>query len=209
MSILSVRQLKKSYGDHELLRNLSLDLEAGEHVALVGNNGAGKSTLLHLLAGMEAPDSGQIRLLPPTLRIALLEQCPLPEGGSLTQEPLFRACLSALGMDVPFLPALESSRFSGGEQMKLALSRLLGQEPDLLLLDEPTNHLDLNGVEALIELLNGFPGTLLIVSHDRYFLDCTVSCVWELEDGCLRTYPGNYTDYRNEKARLFEESLHR
>lgn len=215
MTQLSVRNLIKGYGDKEVLKGLSFDLESGERIGLVGGNGCGKSTLLRILAGREDADGGTLDFFAESRSSrGLLEQAPelaTEELQQLSQERCpgeFRQALGELGMASNILDASPET-YSGGERMKLALSGLLAEKPSLLLLDEPTNNLDFDGITALINTVNAYNGTLLMVSHDRYFLDCTVTRILELEDGKLTEYGGNYSDYRQEKARLREEKLHR
>lgn len=181
MTQILVNHLKLTLGDRELMCDVSFLVEPGERVGLVGPNGAGKSTLLRLLAGQStlSPDAGSVRV----------------EGavGYLAQE--------SETSDAPHL--------SGGERTQAALSRALDGAPAVLLLDEPTNHLDLAGVAGLIRRLEKLRCTLVVVSHDRYFLDRTVDRILELEGGCITEYYGGYTDYREQKARLYAEQMHR
>lgn len=125
------------------------------------------------------------------------------EGGKLYQ------LTSRLGLSkVQSWNSERLSHLSGGEKLKLALAHVWKTMPDLLILDEPTNHLDLKGISWLLEELQQYRGAVLIISHDRYFLDQSVSKILELEDGKLHTYQGNYSAYRQEKKRLYEERLH-
>lgn len=209
---LSIRGIKKSFGDHEVLRDVSFDIEEYDRIGLVGVNGCGKSTLLNILLGRMEADAGQVEFYRQP-SAAMLDQAPElgEELDQIRQDVAygeFRQTLGALGT-APDRESHPVGVLSGGEQMKLALSRLLAEKPELLLLDEPTNNLDLHGIDALIEQLAAYQGALLIVSHDRYFLDQVVGRVLELENGTITEYLGGYTDYREEKARRYEEALHR
>ena len=181
MSLLIADQLSLSYGETQLFHDLSFTLERGERVGLVGPNGAGKSTLLRLIAGEVAPDSGALRIENRAALRLLHQEAHL--GGTET--------------------------LSGGERTRAAISEALSGSPSLLLLDEPTNHLDLDSVRHLIQRLRDLDCAVLIVSHDRYFLDETVDRILELEEGKLTEYWGGYSDYREQKAQDFESRVHR
>ena len=181
MSLLIADQLSLSYGETQLFHDLSFTLERGERVGLVGPNGAGKSTLLRLIAGEIAPDSGALRIENRAAVRLLHQEAHL--GGAET--------------------------LSGGERTRAAISEALSGSPSLLLLDEPTNHLDLDSVRHLIQRLRDLDCAVLIVSHDRYFLDETVDRILELEEGKLTEYWGGYSDYREQKAQDFESRVHR
>lgn len=212
MSQISIRGIRKSFGEHEILQAVSFDIEEYDRIGLVGVNGCGKSTLLNILLGRIEPDAGQIEFFSRP-SVAMLDQAPMPgeELDRIRDNQSYGAFRQTLGL-LGAAPEKENHPvevLSGGEQMKLALSRLLAEKPELLLLDEPTNNLDLHGIDALIEQLSYYQGALLIVSHDRYFLDRVVTRVLELEEGKITEYLGGYTDYREEKARRYEEALHR
>lgn len=194
MALLHARNLTKSYGEISVLRGVSLDLEPKCRAALVGDNGCGKSTLLRLLAGLESPDGGVLRRSASAL---LLDQRKELDGAALPEEGRQR---KAEGLfSATELPREETA--SGGERMKLALSQALSGGAELLLLDEPTNDLDFDGTRQLLQLLRGYPGGVLAVSHDRYFLDQLAEVCFELEDGVLQRYQGGYSDYRRERER--------
>jgi macrolide transport system ATP-binding/permease protein len=183
MAFLEVYNLSKSFGDHEVLRGITFTLAKGERVGLVGNNGSGKSTLLRVLAGLEQPDGGECRLA-----------------------RLSSASMLQTGMDLDNNTAVD---LSGGEKTLLAMTRFMADPPGLLLLDEPTNNLDFHGIQTVLRILQDCPGSMIIVSHDRYFLDRIVTRILEIEEGKIVEYAGNYSFYREEKARLFQEKLHR
>ena len=219
MLLLQCHNIKKDFGIHEVLKSASLDLEEGERVGLVGKNGAGKTTLANLIYGGLKPDGGEIIWHRKDARIGYLRQSVFYTSGILhglyleqdasSQLQDFLRTAGELGMGKVY--RWEDERFahlSGGEKTKLALAHIWSARPDLLILDEPTNHLDLQGVEWLIGELAGYSGTLLVISHDRYFLDRTVSRILEVENGIVSEYRGNYSFYRNEKRKRYEDQLH-
>ncbi|NLM77391.1 MAG: ABC-F family ATP-binding cassette domain-containing protein [Ruminococcaceae bacterium] len=214
MTVLQVLHLNKSYTDRRLLQDLTFSLGAGERVGLVGNNGCGKTTLLRMLSGQETPDSGEIRLAD-SVRVGYMAQLPDPRAdlNSLKllhqngEKPQLAWQLSPDGLSERTVE--QAHTLSGGERTRLALSRFLATDPDLLLLDEPTNNLDLDGIQTVIRLLKNSPGTMIIVSHDRYLLDQLVTRILEIDNTSIRSYTGNYSQYRKEKERLLQESLHR
>ncbi|MDF2626850.1 MAG: transporter ATP-binding protein [Symbiobacteriaceae bacterium] len=202
--------LSKQFGDRPLLDRVDATLTYGEKVALVGKNGTGKSTLFKLLLGQVLPDAGAAEL-GARVEIGYLAQQDHPdvektvlqafceEAGVETGEG--RAKLARYlfyGEDV-FKPI---NRLSGGEWTRLRLALLMQRQPNLMLLDEPTNHLDIDSREALEEALEEFTGTVLAISHDRYFINRMARRVWELEDGRLSFYLGNYDDYREKRTQL-------
>lgn len=202
--------LSKQYGDRPLLDRIDATLTYGDKVALVGKNGTGKSTLFKLLLGQAAPDAGAASLgsrvevgylaqqdQPPddkTVLQAFCEQAAVEtgEGRAKLARYLF------FGEDV-FKP---TNRLSGGEWTRLRLALLMQRQPNLLLLDEPTNHLDIDSREAFEEALEEFPGTVLAISHDRYFINRIARRVWELADGRLAFYLGHYDDYKEKREQL-------
>jgi ATPase subunit of ABC transporter with duplicated ATPase domains len=204
--ILEASRLSKEYNGHPVLTNLNFQVAAGEKVGLIGRNGSGKSTLLKIIAGQEKPTDGEVRLYLPLEQVGYLPQEPeLPRGltvqayacasgHSAPEEWLVLKYLTELGFGRAD-SARATEMLSGGEKSRLCLTRLAAQSCGLLLLDEPTTHLDTRGLEWLEEYLQGFPGTAVIVSHDRYLLDKIAGRILELEQGSIRSYPGNYSDY--------------
>ncbi|MCA1319161.1 ABC-F type ribosomal protection protein [Bacillus tianshenii] len=211
--ILQAKNINKNYGERNILKEITLDIRNGERIGLVGWNGTGKTTLMGILMGLIMPDEGSVKRLPKELSIGYLPQSTdyeglidehMPEGN----EELLLKATSRLGLEK--LQNWEKERYrnlSGGERLKLALAAIWARNPSLIFLDEPTNHLDLKGVNWLVDELNNFHGAAVIISHDRYFLDRSVTKVYEIEDGQLKEYEGNYTDYRNEKQRLYEQQV--
>jgi macrolide transport system ATP-binding/permease protein len=226
--ILSCRRITKSYGEIDVLKGVDLDITIGERIGIIGMNGSGKSTLMEIIAGALAPDEGELAWWQTGVRIGYLRQSaadPSSAGGewnhSLTESihseiivesacpgdpsecERFLETVRRLGVaEVHCRTARSPEDLSGGERTKLALARVWAGQPDLLLLDEPTNHLDLLGVEWLVRQLTAYRGTVAIISHDRYLLDQVTTRTVEIEDGMAKTYSGNYSFYREEKARI-------
>ncbi len=207
--ILQAKQVNKSFGNRDILKEISFDIRNGEKIGLVGWNGAGKTTMMKLLMGSVQPDSGSITRYPAEIKIGYLPQSTdytINTDHELEEDAkeLLRAA-SELGMSKSIIrEGAYLDTLSGGEKLKLALAKIWTQSPQLLCLDEPTNHLDMKGVTWLITELNKFAGAAIIISHDRYFLDQTVTKVYEIEECKLLEYEGNYTAYRKEKQRRFE-----
>ena len=242
--MLSLHQVSKHYADHDVLREVSLQINPGDKVGLIGANGAGKSTLLHLLRGVQQPSSGRV-VADPELEIGFVPQqldvaatVPVRDyllGEVAAAERALRAAEQTLAGASEEQMAAALRRYqaardhydglsgdqaawhaeralervglagagakavgllSGGERNLLSLARALLWDPGLLVLDEPGNHLDYAGLEWLEEMLAGFPGAVLLVSHNRRLLDRTVTRILELTGGRIREYGGNYTDYR-------------
>lgn len=216
--MISVRNISKAFGDQILLKGASLQLNAGDRYAIVGPNGSGKSTFLKILLGMEEPDGGGIQLkkgvtfgyLPqetaPTEASTVLEEAlaelPFPDG---KDEARAKEILMGLGFRIADFDR-KLSELSGGWTMRAAIARLLVQEPDALLLDEPTNHLDLDSLLWLEEWLTTYPGALLLISHDRDFINKTTSAIISFEHGDMKMYYGDYVhfveEYEAARARL-------
>lgn len=208
--LLTLRELKKSFGERTLFDHVSLRVEPGDRIALLGDNGTGKSTLLKILLGEEAADSGTVKqgitlktgYLPQQIRFAHPER-------SLYDTMLYEANCSAQqardrlgkflfqGEDV-FKPV---SVLSGGEQSRLRLCMLMDEKVNFLILDEPTNHLDLDSREWIEEAVEDFAGTLLFVSHDRYFIQRFATRIWTLENGAISDFRGDYEAYQAWRER--------
>jgi ATP-binding cassette, subfamily F, member 3 len=212
-TVVTVQGLYKSYGQKQVLNDVSFTIERGDRVALVGQNGAGKSTLIRLLTSVEAPTSGTVQLghnvvaeyfaqdqykvLDPTAR--MLED--ISEAAIRVPEVELRSLLGCFlfsGDDV-FKPL---GVLSGGERNRFALARILVSPSNFLLLDEPTNHLDMRAKDVLLEAIESFSGTVIFVSHDRYFLDRLATKVLEVKDGRVTVYPGTYAEFvRDQEER--------
>ncbi len=253
MAFVQFSQVSLAFGDRDILKNVTINLQTGSKVALTGANGAGKSTLIKVLAGLVAPDSGN-RAVQKDSRIVYLPQSGLTHYGCTLKEEADKAFefgyeiqkeIDEIGSQLESNPSntdvlvikqseliqkLEDSgwhrreaaaesvllglgfsrqdfeknteEFSGGWQMRIALAKALMQNPDILLLDEPTNYLDIEARNWLESFLQNYNGGFLLVSHDRYFLDVTINEVYELFNGELKRYAGNFSHY--EKVREVE-----
>ena len=206
--VLQIKGLAKGFGEKHLFSEVYLRCEGGERIALLGENGTGKTTLLNILTGSEKPDSGSVRL-GPSVKAAYLPQVihfDHPER-SILDTMLYElditpqsarnrlAAYQFTGEDV----FKKVSVLSGGELSRLRLCMLMDESINLLILDEPTNHLDIDSREWLEEAVEAFDGTLLFVSHDRYFINRFATRVWELENGTVSDYPMGFTQYRQAK----------
>jgi len=204
---LDVQGLTKSFGALQLFDNLSFSISEGQHVGLVARNGVGKSTLLSILTGKEGYDSGEI-IYRRDLKVGYLEQSPRFDP----DETVLDACFNHQGDEEKILRAKQvltqlkirdlqqpMGQLSGGQQKRVALANVLLTEPDLLILDEPTNHLDLDMIEWLEGYLSRGSKTLLMVTHDRFFLDRVCDTIIELDDRTLYTYRGNYAYYLEKR----------
>ena len=254
---IDVKNLKKSFEvGHDVLSDLSFEINSGEHVGILGANGCGKTTLFKLLTGEYTPDDGTISIHKGR-RIGLISQIPVYPEGWTTEDVLSeahaglramaarlheleelmatdssRALLDeydrlsddfrrlggydmdrerarvAAGLDIPEdMRAREFDKLSGGEKTRVNLARLILEDTDILLLDEPTNHLDLRATEWLEDYILHFRGTVLAISHDRYFLDTVAQRCIEIVDGHAEFYSGNYSFYVVERQRRFDEQL--
>ncbi len=213
MLLLSCQQIEKSYNHNPVLKGISFDIATEDRVALIGDNGSGKTTLAEIIAGEKTPDKGRVLFHGKNPSIGYLTQGREKLISDEELHPGFLASSKQMGLKkVHHWEQERLENASGGEKTKLALARIWNRNPDLLILDEPTNHLDEKGIEWLIDHLTGFPGALLVIAHDRYFLDKVTQTTLELKDGSLTLFPGNYSFYRNEKShrektqrRIYEE----
>ena len=203
--VLIAEGLGKAYGDRVLFRDLKLHVRAGDRIALIGDNGTGKTTLFRCLIGQERPGAGTLRWgTGVDLGYYDQHQAGLDEKKSVLDEVWDKfprleqdEVRGALGRflfsgDDVFMPV---STLSGGEKGRVALTELMLRKDNVLLLDEPTNHLDMDSREVLEDALQEFPGTIISISHDRYFINRFAEKIWVLEDGRLKEYLGNYDDY--------------
>jgi|TARA_B110000467_G_scaffold57969_1_gene52961 ATP-binding cassette subfamily F protein 3 len=215
---IKLENIKKSYGELVVYNNFSISLERGFKIALVGENGAGKSTLIKLLAGITSHDSGKIEIGHNVTRAyyaqhqsdTLDSEKTVLESMTGQNQNLLRTQVRTIlgsflfsGDDVEKKVGI----LSGGERSRLSLARMLASPASLLLLDEPTNHLDIRSREVLSAALADYEGTLCVISHDRYFLDGFIDRVWEVNNGFVKEYVGNYSAYENLKIEEFEIEL--
>ena len=204
---IDVQNLTKSFGSLVLFEDISFSIAEGQKVGLIAKNGTGKSTLLSVLSGKEGYDSGSI-IFRRDLKVGMLEQSPVFDP----EESVLDACFNHEGNPEKVLKAKQvltqlkirdlqqpMGQLSGGQQKRVALANVLLTEPDLLILDEPTNHLDLEMIEWLEGYLTRGRRTLLMVTHDRFFLDRVCSVILELDDRTIYTYRGNYSYYLEKR----------
>ena len=261
MIILSAQHIAKSFGVNAMLRDVSLTVQQGDRIGLVGVNGCGKSTLMRILAGLDAQDGGEISLVR-GLRVGYLVQQNMVTSGETVWNELqkvyeqvfamekklreledemahahtdaqrfaqlsadydrltqrfeeadgysWKSMVSGVLNGLGFKPAQYDQcvdSLSGGEQTRLCLARLLLQKPDLLLLDEPTNHLDMGTLQWLENYLAAYKGSVLVISHDRYFLDHVCTGIVEILMGASEQYNGNYTRYIAQRQERFESRM--
>ena len=261
MIILSAQHIAKSFGVNAVLRDVSLTVQQGDRIGLVGVNGCGKSTLMRILAGLDAQDGGEISLVR-GLRVGYLAQQNMVTSGETVWNELqkvyeqvfamekklreledemahahtdvqrfaqlsadydrltqrfeeadgysWKSMVSGVLNGLGFKPAQYNQcvdSLSGGEQTRLCLARLLLQKPDLLLLDEPTNHLDMETLQWLENYLAAYKGSVLVISHDRYFLDHVCTGIVEILMGSSEQYNGNYTRYIAQRQERFESRM--
>jgi ATP-binding cassette subfamily F protein 3 len=205
-TVIELDHVHKAYGANVVFQDVNLHIERGDRIALVAPNGAGKSTLMRMLAGAEAPDRGERRdghqivmqyfaqdeanRLEPTRTVYETLQADSPIG----MVPMIRNILGGFlfsGDDI----YKKAGVLSGGERTRLAVARMLLRPANTLLLDEPTNHLDLDSKDVLLEALEDFGGTLIFVSHDRYFVDKLATKIVEVGRGTIEVYPGTYQEF--------------
>ena len=205
--LLDVQNISKAFGAHILFENISFSIAEGQHVGLIAKNGTGKSTLLALLSGKESVDSGSI-IFRRDIKVGFLEQQPKFDP----EESVLDACFNHQGDPDRILKAKQiltqlhitdltqpMGQLSGGQQKRIALANVLITEPDLLILDEPTNHLDLEMIEWLEGYLQRGNKTLLMVTHDRYFLDRVCNLILELDNHTVYSYRGNFQYYMEKR----------
>lgn len=205
--LLDVQNVSKAFGAHVLFENISFSIGEGQHVGLIAKNGTGKTTLLSLLSGKESVDSGSI-IYRKDIRVGFLEQQPKFDP----EESVLDACFNHNGDPDKILKAKQiltqlritdlnqpMGQLSGGQQKRIALANVLITEPDLLILDEPTNHLDLEMIEWLEGYLSRGNKTLLMVTHDRYFLDRVCNLILELDNHTIYAYRGNFRYYMEKR----------
>ncbi|MBL0232202.1 MAG: ABC-F family ATP-binding cassette domain-containing protein [Chitinophagaceae bacterium] len=210
--IAEMKKVYKSYGDKVLLKGFDYTFKKGERIGIVGQNGAGKSTFINLLQGLEQPDSGKINIgdtvifgnysqqglqVKGDMRVIefvknIAEHFPLANGGSLSAAQFLELFLFTPDKQYTYI-----SKLSGGEKKRLHLLSILFRNPNFLVLDEPTNDLDLPTLGVLENFLSEFPGCLIIISHDRYFMDRLIDHLFIFEgNGVIRDFPGTYSQYR-------------
>jgi len=210
-TVLELKHVRKAYGLLTVFRNLSLHIERGDRIALVGPNGSGKSTLMRMLSGEEAPDSGARTIG----HEVVIEYFAQDEAARLDPTPTVYETLAS-GSPTDMVPAIrnilggflfsgddvykKAAVLSGGERTRLAVARMLLRPSNTLLLDEPTNHLDLDSKDVLLEALEDYGGTLIFVSHDRYFVERLATKIIEVGHGEAIVYPGTYTEFLWSKA---------
>lgn len=213
MNIINIEHISKIYGDKVIFEDASFGVHQGDKIGIIGINGTGKSTLLKMVAQAEEPDAGQI-IRQNSLKIAYLPQNPeFPQNatvhsyameGNPDTDWLVQSNLNQLGIteDDTLLEHL-----SGGQRRKVAMAKILASEFDVLLLDEPTNHLDQQMITWLEEYLKGFRGTVLMVTHDRYFMDKVTNKILEISHGKIYSYESNYSGFLERKSEREEMEL--
>ena len=215
--VIELKKVYKSYGDKIILKGFDYTFKKGERIGVVGKNGVGKSTFINMLQGIEKADSGKINIgdtvifgnysqqglvVKEDMRViefvkSMAESFPLASGGSLSAAQFLQLFLFDPDKQYTYI-----SKLSGGEKRRLHLLSILFRNPNFLILDEPTNDLDLPTLGVLENFLSEFPGCLLIVSHDRYFMDRLVDHLFVFEgDGAIRDFPGNYSQYRLQQTK--------
>ncbi|MEO8888449.1 MAG: ABC-F family ATP-binding cassette domain-containing protein [Jatrophihabitantaceae bacterium] len=220
-NLVNLEDVTKSFGTTTVLDSVSLGIADGDRIGVVGRNGGGKSTLLHLILGTETPDTGRVTRTGGVSVAAVEQRGHLTPGSTVRSavvgdgavhewagDAAVREVLSGLGLATVGLDA-DVGRLSGGERRRVALSAALVQQTDLLVLDEPTNHLDVEGITWLASYLVARRGALIVVTHDRWFLDAVCSRTWEVVDSGVRQFDGGYAAYvlaRAERSRQADAS---
>ena len=220
--VVEMKKVYKSYGDKKILQGFDYTFKKGERIGIVGKNGTGKSTFINILQGLENADSGKINIgdtvifgnysqqgleVKEDMRVIefvknIAENFPLAKGGTISAAQFLQLFLFDPEKQYTYI-----SKLSGGEKRRLHLLSILFRNPNFLILDEPTNDLDLPTLGVLENFLSEFPGCLIIVSHDRYFMDRLVDHLFVFEgDGVIRDFPGNYTQYRLESKEEPDEA---
>jgi len=220
--IIELKKVYKSFGDKAIMKGFDYTFRKGERVGVVGKNGVGKSTFLNILQGLEQPDSGKINIgetiifgnyaqqgliIKDDMRLIeyvknIAESFPLAGGGSISASQFLELFLFPADQQYTYI-----SRLSGGEKRRLHLLSILFRNPNFLVLDEPTNDLDLPTLAVLENFLSDFQGCLVVVSHDRYFMDRLVDHLFVFDgDGVISDYPGNYSQYRIDKKEKEERT---
>ncbi|HUR10166.1 MAG TPA: ABC-F family ATP-binding cassette domain-containing protein, partial [Flavitalea sp.] len=210
--VVELKKINKSYGEHKILKSFDYTFKKGERIGVVGKNGVGKSTFLNILQGLESPDSGKVNIgetvvfgnysqqglvIKDDVRVIefvknIAEHFPLADGSTMSASQFLNLFLFPPEQQYTFI-----SKLSGGEKRRLHLLSILFRNPNFLILDEPTNDLDLPTLGVVENFLSDYPGCLLIVSHDRYFMDRLVDHLFVFEgDGNIKDFPGNYSQYR-------------
>jgi ATP-binding cassette subfamily F protein uup len=218
--VVEIKKVYKSYGDKKILNGFDYTFNKGERVGIIGKNGAGKSTFINILQGLQEADSGKINIgdtvifgnysqqgleIKSDMRVIefvknIAENFPLAKGGTLSAAQFLELFLFNPDKQYTYI-----SKLSGGEKRRLHLLSILFRNPNFLILDEPTNDLDLPTLGVLENFLMEYPGCLLIVSHDRYFMDRLVDHLLVFEgEGVVRDFPGNYTQYRLQEEKKEE-----
>ena len=209
-TVVTVQNLAKSYGEKQVLAGVSFTIERGDRVALVGHNGAGKSTLIRLLTGVESPTSGSVQLGHNVIpEYFAQDQYKVLDPEARMLDDISRAAIRVPELELRSLLGCflfsgddvfkSLGVLSGGERNRYAVARILVSPSNFLLLDEPTNHLDMRAKDVLLEAIESFSGTVIFVSHDRYFLDRLATKVLEVRDGSVVIYPGNFAEYVRDK----------
>ena len=212
MNVLNIEHVSKIFGDKKIFDDISYGIHDGDKIGIIGINGTGKSTLLKIIAGEEETDEGQV-ISQNGLRITYLPQMPDFPKGAIVQdyvadgkwqkdwstESEARNILNKLGITEHDVPV---EQLSGGQKKRVALARTLVNPSDVLILDEPTNHLDIASKEILEEALVSYTGTVLYVSHDRYFINQTATRIMELTNQAVVNYIGDYDYYLEKKEEL-------